>query len=52
LAADPRLKIIFASGYSMDDLDTDFVRKGHAAFLQKPYTHLTLAKAVRDCLDK
>ncbi|HWI57473.1 MAG TPA: ATP-binding protein [Bacillota bacterium] len=48
----PRLKIIFASGYSMDDLDTDFVRNGHAAFLQKPYTHLSLPKAVRDCLDK
>ncbi len=47
----PDLKIIFASGYSMDDLDTDFVRRGHAIFLQKPYTHLTLAQAVRDCLD-
>jgi signal transduction histidine kinase/ActR/RegA family two-component response regulator/HAMP domain-containing protein len=47
----PDLKIIFASGYSMDDIDTQFVRKGHAAFLQKPYTHVSLAKAVRDCLD-
>jgi CheY-like chemotaxis protein len=52
LAAEPKLKIIFASGYSMDDLDTDFIREGHATFLQKPYTHLTLAKAVRDCLDR
>jgi signal transduction histidine kinase/ActR/RegA family two-component response regulator/HAMP domain-containing protein len=52
LAARPDLKIIFASGYSMDDLDTDFIRDGHAAFLQKPYTHVTLSKAVRDCLDK
>jgi signal transduction histidine kinase/ActR/RegA family two-component response regulator len=52
LANDPRLKIIFASGYSMDDLDTDFIREGHATFLQKPYTHMTLAKAVRDSLDK
>ena len=48
----PSLKLIFASGYSMDDIDTVFVRNGHAAFLQKPYTHVTLAKAVRDCLDK
>jgi signal transduction histidine kinase/CheY-like chemotaxis protein/HAMP domain-containing protein len=48
----PKLKIIFASGYSMDDIDTGFVRKGHAAFLQKPYTHVSLAKAVRDSLDK
>jgi len=52
LEAKPRLKIIFASGYSMDDIDLGFVRKGRAAFLQKPYTHITLAKAVRDCLDK
>jgi FixJ family two-component response regulator len=48
----PDLKIIFASGYSMDDLDTAFVREGHAIFLQKPYTHVTLANAVRQCLDK
>lgn len=52
LAAKPSLKLIFVSGYSMDDIDTAFVRKGHATFLQKPYTHFTLAKAVRDCLDK
>jgi FixJ family two-component response regulator len=52
LSTDPRLKIIFASGYSMDDLDTDFIRDGHATFLQKPYTHVTLAKAIRDSLDK
>jgi FixJ family two-component response regulator len=47
----PQLKVIFASGYSMDELDTDFLREGHAVFLQKPYTHVTLPKAVRECLD-
>jgi signal transduction histidine kinase len=52
VAAKPGLRIIFASGYSMDDLDTAFVRDGHALFLQKPYTHLTLAKTVRECLDR
>ena len=51
LGANPRLKIVFASGYSMEDMDTAFVRNGSAVFLQKPYTHITLAKAVRDCLD-
>lgn len=51
LAANPRLKIVFASGYSMDELDTSFMGKGSARFLQKPYTHVTLAKAVRECLD-
>jgi signal transduction histidine kinase/ActR/RegA family two-component response regulator len=47
----PELKIIFASGYSMDDLDPAFVRQGKATFLQKPYTHVSLSKAVRECLD-
>jgi CheY-like chemotaxis protein len=47
----PDIKIVFASGYSMDDLDTDFVQRGRAGFLQKPYTHVTLSKAVRECLD-
>jgi signal transduction histidine kinase/ActR/RegA family two-component response regulator len=52
LESKPDLKVIFASGYSMDDLDTTFMRDRHAIFLQKPYTHVTLAKAVRQCLDK
>jgi signal transduction histidine kinase len=47
----PELKIIFASGYSMEELDTGFVRQGHAVFIQKPYTHVSLPKAVRECLD-
>jgi CheY-like chemotaxis protein len=51
LQAKPGVKIIIASGYSFDDIDPEFVAKGHARFLQKPYTHVTLAKAVRDCLD-
>ncbi len=51
LEAKPDLKLIFASGYSMDDLDPAFLRNRHATFLQKPYTHVTLAQAVRDCLD-
>jgi hypothetical protein len=36
----------------MDDTDTAIIQNRRALFLQKPYTHLTLAKAVRDCLDK
>jgi len=51
LATKPKLKIIFASGYSMESLDTAFVRNGRAGFLQKPYTHVTLAQAVRSALD-
>jgi CheY-like chemotaxis protein len=49
--AHPDLRIIFASGYSMEELDTGFIRQGRAQFLQKPYTHVTLPKVVRECLD-
>jgi len=52
LASKPGLRIIFASGYSMDDLDPRFVQEGHAAYLQKPYTHVTLTRAVREALDR
>jgi two-component system, cell cycle sensor histidine kinase and response regulator CckA len=52
LSHKPSLKIIFTSGYNVDELDTDFIRKGGATFLQKPYTRSTLAKAVRQCLDQ
>jgi signal transduction histidine kinase/ActR/RegA family two-component response regulator len=52
LAKSPQIRIVFASGYSMEEIDTTFMRKGHAGFLQKPYTHVTLPKAVRECLDK
>ncbi len=48
----PDLKVILASGYNMEDIDTNFLNGGHAVFIQKPYTHVTLAKAVRECLDK
>ena len=48
----PHLKVVFASGYTMEDMDIDFVRDGLASFLQKPYTHVSLARAVRECLDK
>jgi signal transduction histidine kinase/ActR/RegA family two-component response regulator/HAMP domain-containing protein len=52
LAGAPRLKIVFTSGYNVEETSTDFFRRGGAVFLQKPYTRPTLAKAVRDCLDK
>lgn len=52
LRAKPDLRLLFASGYSMDNLDPAFVQQSHAMYLQKPYTHLTLAQAVRQCLDR
>jgi signal transduction histidine kinase/ActR/RegA family two-component response regulator len=52
MARKPQLKIVFTSGYNVDETNTDFFRRGGAMFLQKPYTRPHLAKAVRDCLDK
>jgi len=46
----PTLPLIFASGYSMEEMDTSLFQKG-SVYLQKPYTHFSLAKAVRDALD-
>jgi signal transduction histidine kinase/HAMP domain-containing protein/ActR/RegA family two-component response regulator len=52
LAQKPTLKIVFASGYTVDDVSTDFLRKNNnARFIQKPYGHAGLARTVRDALD-
>jgi signal transduction histidine kinase/HAMP domain-containing protein len=52
IASQPRLRIIFTSGYNVEETNTDFFCRAGAAFLQKPYTRADLAKAVRECLDK
>jgi signal transduction histidine kinase/HAMP domain-containing protein len=52
LAKHPKTKVVFTSGYNVEETNTDFFRKGGAVFLQKPYTRMALAKAVRECLDK
>ena len=48
----PRLKVIFTSGYNVEEAKTDFFRRSGGVFLQKPYTRADLAKAVRNVLDK
>jgi nitrogen-specific signal transduction histidine kinase/CheY-like chemotaxis protein len=49
---DPRLRVIFTSGYSagMPGTDLDNVEEG--SFLPKPYRSSTLLQIVRDCLDR
>lgn len=51
LMRQPKLKVIFTSGYSMDDVNTEVLSKNNARFLQKPYTRTSLARAVRLTLD-
>jgi two-component system cell cycle sensor histidine kinase/response regulator CckA len=47
----PSLKVIFASGYSLEDFTPDFAAREHTCFIQKPYTHGSLMRVVRECLD-
>jgi len=48
----PQLKIVFASGYTVDDISTDFLERNNGArSLQKPYTRVTLTRAIREAID-
>jgi len=47
----PGLKMLFTSGYSMEDIGAELVRHPHTRFLEKPYTSQSLARAVREILD-
>jgi two-component system, cell cycle sensor histidine kinase and response regulator CckA len=52
IAQRKELRVVLASGYTVDDISTDFLRRNNdARFLQKPYTRLNLARAVREALD-
>lgn len=52
IAQRKQLRVVFASGYTVDDISTDFLtRNNNARFLQKPYTRVNLARAVREALD-
>ena len=47
-----KLRVVFASGYTVDEISTDFLAKNNdARFLQKPYTRVNLARTVREALD-
>jgi PAS domain S-box-containing protein len=50
-AEQPKLKVIFTSGYSADIVGKDFKLEPELNFLQKPYHPQTLAMTVRRCLD-
>jgi signal transduction histidine kinase/ActR/RegA family two-component response regulator/HAMP domain-containing protein len=48
----PRLKVVFTSGYTVNEINEKFLLRHNALFLQKPYTHADLAKTIRNCLDQ
>jgi CheY-like chemotaxis protein len=47
----PSLKVILASGYSLEDFESDFAINEDSAFIQKPFTYGSLTRAVRESLD-
>jgi CheY-like chemotaxis protein len=47
----PSLKVILASGYSLEDFESDFALDENSAFIQKPFTYGSLMRAVRESLD-
>ena len=49
--AHPRLRVLVMSGYADDAALRHGVRKGQAAFLQKPFTRAALVLKVREVLD-
>ena len=48
----PKLKVVFMSGYTNDEISPELLQQNNASFIQKPYGHAELAKVVRDCLDQ
>jgi two-component system cell cycle sensor histidine kinase/response regulator CckA len=51
LRLDPRVKVLVASGYSVNGRLEEIVRSGACGFISKPYDLRDLLKRVRDVLD-
>jgi len=52
LELEPKLKIIYVSGYSAEVAGKDFPLEEGVNFLSKPFQTQKLAQTIRNCLDK
>jgi PAS domain S-box-containing protein len=52
LQENPKLKVIYMSGYSAEVIGKEFPLKEGVNFLAKPFQAYKLAQTIRDCLDK
>lgn len=50
-AFDPRVQVILASGYSIEEQNKDILAGGARSFIQKPYRLAELSKKIREVLD-
>ena len=48
----PDIKVLLASGYSIDDQATDILNRGCDGFIQKPFNINEMSAAIRQILDK
>ena len=52
VAKQPKLKIVFTSGYSADIAGRNFIMQPGEAFIQKPFEMTRLAETIRRSLDE